>query len=915
LSIIAERVLYVGDNFQLVNTILDVSGTASEKSNIYIHHLSNVDDIQTALAEKSYANLICELPLSRALADKIASDYPLLKATYLTPPETPQATELSVAMEGLVSDQVKETLDYLSIPIYFKNKKGQFIACNSYFSSLFGKTPAQVIGKMARQVLPADLLAEIEKIDQKVFADQQVYLYQCKIQDSAGREREIVFRKERVARGGIQIGMVFDVTEINEARALLEKERIMLRTTADISTDIICFKDLQSRYIGCNKAFENFVGYSEQEVIGKTDIQLFKREQALLSQAQDREVITTKQTYTKEEPRIYRNGKQHLLEVKKVPLLDKQGEVQGLIALGRDITASHQLQKRLKIADTVFEKAKENLFVTDETGIIIAANSACCTACGYSKSELLGSHISLFASNQRENIEAALSENKGWQGDIAYRVKNGDTHFGWLEANVVKHSEEGIVARIYSFIDLNQGKKVDEKIKFLSKHDPLTGIFNRIALFNRLDGAISRAIYSQLTMGMILVDINGFQAINDQYGHNAGDAVLQEIATRLKNCIAEKDTVARFGEDEFGIIVDELSNEYSVAAIAQKIAEQFHQQFVIGDFSAYLSATIGIAICPDDGIDADTLTSNAEKALHRGKSYYKNAPASDPQKRQRIQRSANATSYHFYTRKLTHHSRQQARFEKELKQALLADQFELHYQPQYDLNKRQIVALQGLLRWHHPKHGILPPERFLSVAEESDLLIPIGWEMIRKAALQAVVWEKGQIKFGRIAINLFTVQLSQISFIAELQRILKETGCSTGQLEFLVDKSTLHHASIDILSNLENVNKMGITLTVTSFGMATHFIDLINRLGVENVKISYPQINNGSGPLVDDAQLKSINVFARSLGLSVVSDALDHDEQAGFSTCHGLDSGQTKLQTKTMSVAEATFYLRCNKRK
>ncbi|HEY5716201.1 MAG TPA: PAS domain-containing protein, partial [Psychromonas sp.] len=304
MSIIVESVLYIGDNYQLVNTILNLSGTASAKLNYDIHHLSSVssvDDIQAALAERKYAHFICEQPFSQYLADQIATDFPSLKTTYLPPPKKAKATELAVAMEGLVSDEVKETLDYLSIPIYFKNKKGQFLACNSYFAHLVGKTPAQVIGKTAAEVLPAELSDEIEKIDQKVFTEQQVYLHECKLHDFAGRERDIVFRKESVASGNIQIGMVFDVTEINEARALLEKERIMLRTTADISADLIFFKDLESRFLGCNRQFEKFVGYPEREIVGKNDDKLFEREQAAMCQAQDREVMTKNRIYVGEE--------------------------------------------------------------------------------------------------------------------------------------------------------------------------------------------------------------------------------------------------------------------------------------------------------------------------------------------------------------------------------------------------------------------------------------------------------------------------------------------------------------------------------------------------------------------------------------------------------------------------------------
>ncbi len=896
MSVTVENVLYIGHNIQLVEAMLNLSGTSAQ-SDYYIHHLTSTNGIQATLAEKKYTHLICELPCSKELADKITADFPLLKTTYLSGTEAPQSAKLSATMEGLITDEVKAALDYLSIPIYFKNRQGEFLACNSYFSHLFGLTPAQVIGKTASFVLPAHLVDEIENIDRKVFNDKQVYFYECKIDDLAGRERDVVFRKESVDNDKFQIGMIFDVTEINEAKYSLEKERIMLRATADISTDLIFFKDLQSRFLGCNKQFEKFVGCPEQDILGKKDDQLFELEQALMCQSQDQEVMSSKQIYLGEEYLTYNNGQRHFIEMKKVPLQNKQGQVQGLIGVGRDITAHHLMQKRLKIANAVFENSKESILVTDQTGTIMSVNKAYCSTSGFSKNELLGVNTSEFASNQHENIEIALKENKSWQGEITYHHKNGDTHFAWLDIYVVEHSAEGISNRIYSFTDLSQSKSVEEKIQFLSKHDPLTGLFNRIALFTRLEDAITRAKYKEAAMAVVLVDINGFKAVNDQYGHNAGDQVLKEIAKRLKSCVYEKDTVARFGDDEFVIIVDELDNEQDVALLAQKIAEQFSEKFIIENIEASLSATIGISICPDDGIDGDTLLGNAEKAMQRGKNCQSGA------------------SYHFYTMELTRHSNQQFELEEELKQALLLDQFELYYQPQYDLNKRKIVAVESLLCWNHPQQGLLEPDRFLILAENSGLLVPIGLQMLRKAALQAVTWQKSAINFGRIAINLSQAQLEQISFLADLQTILKETDCSGQWLEFEIEKSILRHASLEVLSNLTNIRKMGIAFTIRNFGIASAVLDLINILAIEKLKISTHATINGSGYLVNDAHFNASNLFANSLGLSIVGDGLDNAQQETFSTNQGFDAAQDHFKTKAMKASEATFYLRCNKRK
>jgi len=893
------NVLYLGGNIALVDALLNSLTTGEKTDNHQVFHLVSGDQVYLTLSENSVSHLISELPLNADLKDKIKADFPLLNTIYLNAGENPQ---LFVDLENVFIDEVKIILESLSIPVYFKNNKGQYLACNRHFADLFDLSPEQVIGKKLTDIYDSPLTENIDKIDRQMLIDHQVALYEYRWADKTGEARDLLFHKECIPNTEIKIGLIFDITELNRSKYLLEKERIILRTTADISPDMIFYKDLESRVLGCNKPFEEFVGYLEKDLVGKTVRDFLPLEQARASIEKDQWVIKNNQTHVEEVTSTDYNGELNFLEIKKVPLLDKQGNMQGLIAIGRNMTERRKMQKSLEITNVVFENSKEALIVTDGDGCIISANDHACFIFGYSKDQLLTKEINLLASDTHDatsykNIEQILKTDGSWQGNITYSNKSGDVYYAWLEVYAVPHAQGKCIDRVYSYTDLTHFQATDKKISFLSKQDPLTGLRNRISLFSRLEDIITRANYQDSAVAVILVDINNFKMINDLHGHNAGDKVLKEVAKRLKNCISGKDALGRFANDQFIIIIDELVNEHNAALVAQKITDQFSSAFTIENVHTNLSAKIGISVSPDDGIEVDTLFLNAEKAMRRAK-------------------SDKNSAYHFYTTNLTIGLNKEFELATELKLGLLSGQFDLYYQPQYDLNKRQIVALEGLMRWHHPKRGLLLPERFLSVAEENHLLVPIGWEMIRKAALQAVAWDKAEIKFGRIAINLLIIQLSQINFIAQLQKILKETGCSTGKLELFVDKSTLQHASADIQSNLENAHKMGITLTVTNFGIAANVIDLINRLGVTNLKISDPQINSGSGALMDAAQLKSVNVFARSLGLGVVSDALDNGEPAGFSASHRFDVGQANfVQKKAMSPAEATFYLRCNKHK
>jgi diguanylate cyclase (GGDEF)-like protein/PAS domain S-box-containing protein len=900
LSLPVKNVLYIGSNIALVEALLASLTDGDQSVSYKTKNMLSSNEILTLLAEKKYHYFITEQYVSKTVSEKIQTLFPHLNVTYLNTSKPVNEKMPYLSSDKLISDDIKNALNYINIPIYYKNKEGYIIVCNHSFANNLGLTCDDIIGKHSSEILPASLQKDMETIDKKMFDDHQVHLYECQLHDINGQAREVVFRKELIAGSDIQIGIVFDVSELNEAKRNIEKERIMLRATADISPDLIFFKDLESRFIGCNKQFEKFIGQPEKNIISKTDDQFFELEQATMCQQQDQGVMVNNETYSGEEHLTYVDGERHFIDMRKVPLLDNKGNVQGLIGIGRDITANHRLQKRLKVANAVFENSQENIIVTDQAGIINSANLATCELTGYKRSELLSSDIAILSAQEQnsalnQRIEEGLEKHKQWRGDITYRNKQKEIRFAWLDVYLVE-LEERVNNRIYSFTDLSQNKNIESKIQYLSKHDPLTGLSNRIALFTKLEDAIHRANFNEIAMAVVLVDINDFKAINDQYGHDEGDKVLQEIGRRLQNCVFVKDTVARFGDDEFVIIVDGLKNENEAALVAQKVAKQFDSKFKIGGIEASLSATIGISLCPDDGVDVDTLLQSAEKAMWRAK-LDKNS------------------QYHFYTDQLTEHSSNQLQLEAEIKIALQEDQFEVHYQPQYDLNTKLIVAMESLLRWNHPKHGMLLPERFLSLAEESGLLVPIGLKMLKDVALQAVKWNKANIHFGRIAMNLSAIQLEQISLIADIQTILKDTGCSAKNIELEIEESIFETNHYTIHENLFNINKLGIAITVDGFGADIPIFHFIEPLGIEKFKIAKNYIQGVPGRLVGEAMIKSVMLLARELGIDVVGSDIEGATQKDILQTKRISSAQDGFQGKPMKATEATFYLRCHKKK
>ena len=315
LSLLVKNVLYIGRNVDLVEALLASLSDGNQRVSYNTKHMLSSNEILAVLAERNYHYFITEQSIPKVISDRIQDLFPQLHATYLNKKKPAKEKVINLSEAKLVSDDVKNALNCISVPIYYKNKQGKIVVCNHSFAQHLGLTCDDVIGKSAADILPAALQEGIEIVDQKMFDDHQVHLYQCELHDLNGRRHEVVFRKELIAGSELQIGMVLDISELNEAKRGIEKERIMLRATADISPDLIFFKDLESRFLGCNKQFEKFIGQPERKILGKTDDQFFELEQATMCQKQDQQVMLNNETYSGEEHLTYVDGERHFVDM------------------------------------------------------------------------------------------------------------------------------------------------------------------------------------------------------------------------------------------------------------------------------------------------------------------------------------------------------------------------------------------------------------------------------------------------------------------------------------------------------------------------------------------------------------------------------------------------------------------------
>ncbi|RJG40256.1 putative bifunctional diguanylate cyclase/phosphodiesterase [Motilimonas pumila] len=678
----------------------------------------------------------------------------------------------------------------------------------------------------------------------------------------------------------------------------IEHQDSLINALINSIPDLIFFKDKQSRFLGCNNQFEVFAGHDESVILGQTDDVFFERQQAIMCQQQDLQVVTSGESLTSEEILTYHNGEQHWIDMLKVPFSDKQGKVMGLVGVGRDITEKRKSEKRLKRAAIVYETTQEGIFITDVEGTILSINPSFTRITGFNESDVVGFTPAILKSGRHDeafyqSLWHQLGSHGSWHGEIVNKRKNGELFHQWLNISSVLDAQGQVINYVATFTDLSKLKETEEKLRYVKMHDSLTGLANRLFFIQRLDELMQRAQRNGHCLAVMHLDIERFSRFNKNLGHGFGDKLLKEVAQQLTHFCNKKDVVARFGSDEYALILDELCNEQDAAQVAKDIEQMLSCGLTVDGNTLYLNCNIGISLYPDDGETPDSLIGNADAALQRVK-------------------QDRTHYYEFYTEEITLAAQRQFTLEKELRMALRKDEFEVYFQPQLSLKQNCVTGVETLLRWNHPSYGLIEPAQFLAVAEECDLISQIDFWVIRQACLQAKAWQDQGLNFGRLAVNISLSSLTQNNLIADLMAVLKQSECQGQWLEFEMFEDVLSADSSVVRANLKNITKLGIQLALDDYGMGSSSLYHMKNISIGKLKISREFLRNAHVDPVEKAIIKSIISLGDNLAIDVVSEGVETDIQSDYVQDLGCDLVQGYHVVAPMRRAEAAFYLRCN---
>ncbi|MBR8256349.1 EAL domain-containing protein [Burkholderia ambifaria] len=415
--------------------------------------------------------------------------------------------------------------------------------------------------------------------------------------------------------------------------------------------------------------------------------------------------------------------------------------------------------------------------------------------------------------------------------------------------------------------DITERKMQQGRIEYLANHDALTGLPNRNLLSDRMEQAMSQARRTGQLVAVMVLDLDRFKHINDSFGHSVGDGLLRVVAARLKRSVRDGDTVARLGGDEFVVMLVNLATQADADVIARKILDTFIEPFTLDEHDLHVTTSVGVSLCPTDGANAETLLKTADAALYAAKEHGRNC-------------------YRFYTRELGARVEEQTILENALHQAVANHELELYYQPKVDLKTGQISGVEALIRWRRPGIGVIPPDRFIPIAEDCGLILPIGEWVLRTACMQAVAWRRDGHPPIRIAVNLSARQFRQQDVAAMVRTTLEETGLAPDSLELELTESVLMQDCDAIAHTLRELKALGVVLSLDDFGTGYSSLSYLKDLPIDVVKIDRSFLDDVTTSAEGASLTRSIIAMAESLHMETVAEGVETEAQLSFLNRH-----------------------------
>ncbi|HXP97928.1 MAG TPA: EAL domain-containing protein [Telmatospirillum sp.] len=707
-----------------------------------------------------------------------------------------------------------------------------------------------------------------------------------------------------VTIGGVLASWIFALHHQVWRRTMeLDQQRSRLRAVLQTIPDLVWLKDADGVYLTCNPPFERFFGAPESEIVGKTDFDFVDAELARFFREKDQLAIAAgKPSVNEEWVTFASDGRRALLETIKTPMKDDFGTLVGVLGIARDITQARGVEAELRRSEALLQQSQRlasiGHFVLDEESGRLKTSSVFDQIFGIEADHprsfaawlawVHPDHRTAFAERMRDFLR------EGGQFEWEYPIlRTSDGTERWVKMSAESRlDKEGRPANLFGNVqDITEHKTAEAEIQQLAFFDPLTKLPNRRLLLERLSRAKAASARNAICGALIFIDIDNFKTLNDTKGHQVGDLLLQDVAKRLNSCVRQGDTVARFGGDEFIVMVEALSGKIEEAtvqadAIGEKILLHLAQPYSLAGYQHHCAASLGITLFSGTDVSNDDLLKQADLAMYQSKAAGRNTKRFfDPQMQ-------NALAAH-------------TALEDSLRRAGGAKEFILYYQPQMARNG-DLVGAEGLIRWRHPTRGLVLPGEFIPVAESSNLILSIGLEVLEMACRQLVAWSaEPATRALSLAINVSARQFHHPAFVEDVRRTLDSfAGASPAKLKLELTESVLLQDIDDCAVKMTALQNLGVRLSLDDFGTGYSSLAYLKRLPFSQLKIDRSFVRDVLVDSNDAAVARTIILLAKSFGLKVIAEGVEEEAQWQFLTAEGCDEAQGYLYGRPMPADE-----------
>ena len=687
-------------------------------------------------------------------------------------------------------------------------------------------------------------------------------------------------------------------SELNEAT-----ERLNLQTVAlEAAANAMMIADSSGTIVWVNHAFTTMTGYSKEEALGNSPRLLRSGVQPESYYAELWSTISSGKVWQGEIVNRRKDGTTYTEEMTITPVTQPFGDTTTthFIAIKQDISERKRAEDLLRQGDAMLnatgEMAKVGGWELD-----LSTNELSWTREVYRIHEVdegfvpnVKRAIEFYTPRCRPLIEQAVKRaiEHSESFDLELEIETAKNRRLWVKVvGRIRALNSGTRTLFGTFQDITERRRSEERVQYLAYYDALTDLPNRALLADRLSTAMASARRRKDKVALLFLDLDRFKSINDSFGHSFGDLVLQDVAKRLKRRTREQDTVARLGGDEFLIVLNNVKDISDVAVAAKRFMDAMTAEFVVQGHSLGITCSLGISIFPEHGLDVETLVKNADAAMYSAKDHGRN-------------------NFQFFAEEMTAQVVERLTLENSLRPALDKKQLFLVYQPQMDIATGKIIGLEALLRWQHPELGLVPPDKFIRIAENSGLILPIGEWVLRTACAQARKWQDEGLSAVRVAVNVSAVQFRQPDFCAIIGSVLHETGLAPQYLELELTESLLLNSADVTLSVIQELSALGVTLAIDDFGTGYSSFAYLRQFQVSKLKIDRSFIQDVAVNPDDAAIANAIISMAKSLSLKVIAEGVENEAQMSFLRAHLCDEIQGYYFSKPLSVDKVAEKLR-----